>query len=323
MNGDTSRRIAVITGATGFLGRHCLPLLAAQFDEVHAISRSIVRSSLPNVQWHSIDLTMPASTLGLMQAVKPTHLLHLAWVTEHGRYWHSLENVRWLRASVELLQAFTLWGGQRVVTAGTCAEYAARPDCHETNNLCAPRTLYGTCKLGLQQVGGSLATVSHSHARIFHLFGPGEDPRRLVPTVVNALLAGKRAECTSGEQVRDFMFVEDAAAALVELLKSNVKGSVNVASGNAIRIRDLMEQFAIVLGGESRIRFGVIPTSEHDPPILTADTAKLRTELKFQLQYSLAEAIAKTVSWHRGTYRQPCPPILPAAYAAAMQPIPS
>src|SRR5712692_3556187 len=127
----------LLTGASGFLGRHCLQQLAERGHEVHAISSKALRANqqlAPQVQWHRADLLDTAQTASLLSAVKPSHLLHLAWYTVPGKYWTSIENFNWVQASLNLLQLFAEHGGERVVMAGTCAEY------DWTNGWCSEET---------------------------------------------------------------------------------------------------------------------------------------------------------------------------------------
>ena len=84
----------LLTGATGFIGRHCLPLLIAQGYEVHAVYAKAAGGEHPGLQWHKANLLDPSQIYMLMEEVLPTHLLHFAWYAIPGKYWTSPENVR-------------------------------------------------------------------------------------------------------------------------------------------------------------------------------------------------------------------------------------
>src|SRR5439155_6654344 len=132
----------------------------------------------------------------LLAAVRPTHLLHLAWIATPGVYWTSPENHRWVEASLHLLRCFAAGGGRRAVLTGTCAEYdwSAAGVCHETQTPLRPTTVYGVCKDELRRRAEEVcraAGVSLAWARLFFLYGPGEHPARLFPGVVQALRAGR------------------------------------------------------------------------------------------------------------------------------------
>src|SRR5262249_16760441 len=111
----------VVTGASGFIGRHSLPALVARGHEVHAMARRALQ--LPRLPAHVCDLLDPHATAALIARVRPTHLLHFAWYAVPGKYWTAPENLDWVAATLHLLRGFAASGGQRVVMAGTCAEY--------------------------------------------------------------------------------------------------------------------------------------------------------------------------------------------------------
>ena len=105
----------LLTGARGFVGRHCLAELSRRGFEVHAVSRCAnVASRDPGVIWHQANLLDSRTTYDLVARVQPTELMHLAWITICGEYWESPENLSWVRAGLDLIEAFAQHGGRRV-----------------------------------------------------------------------------------------------------------------------------------------------------------------------------------------------------------------
>jgi nucleoside-diphosphate-sugar epimerase len=293
----------VVTGATGFIGRQSLPLLQAAGYEVHALSSSAVPARADGVSWHRVNLFERAEITAVMEAVRPTHLLHLAWYTEPGKYWTARENFSWVSASLTIAEAFADHGGQRLVCAGTCAEYDWRYGyCSETITPLAPATTYGICKDALRSLLDTLAIrtgLSNAWGRIFFLYGPHEHPKRLVSGVSLALLRGEPALCSHGRQIRDFLHVEDVAAAFVALLDSDVCGAVNVASGNPVRLREIIYLLADQLGRRDLVRLGALSTALDEPRLLLADTTRLEEEVGWTSGCSLERGLAQTLAWWR------------------------
>ena len=222
-----SKRV-VVTGAAGFIGRHVLcPLVRHGFD-VHAVDMFRDSEQTETATWHYVDLFQSAEVECLLQDLRPTHLLHFSWFVKHGDFWTSDENLRWVRTSLDLYQAFHRAGGRRIVTSGTCAEYDWREDYFsEVSTPLRPTTLYGACKHALQIMVSSYADqigLSSAWGRIFFLYGPHESPHRLVAGVIQKLLRGESALCSHGRQIRDFLHVQDVADAFVALLNSDVRG---------------------------------------------------------------------------------------------------
>lgn len=284
----------LVTGASGFLGRACLPLLIKSGHEVHAVSR-ITRDDV-GVTWHRTDLLSDNPTR-LLELIQPTHLLHLAWIAEPGEFRDSPLNSRWLAFSRALLDAFI---GERVVVAGTCAEYDWQAGiCHELETPLKPTSAYSRAKA---ELSSDLAdrSLSSAWARMFWPFGPGEPQQKLVASVVRGLLAGRRVPCTEGLQRRDFMYIDDVAGALVALGDSEVTGPVNIGSGQAIAVHDLVLQFATALDRPDLLALGARPSNPAEPPLVVADVTRLVKEVGYQPHVSLAQAIEHTIAyWKR------------------------
>ncbi len=113
-------RRVLVTGGAGFVGRHAVAALIARGFEVHAVGR---RAPEGVHLVHPADLLDADARRAALRAAGASHLLHLAWVTEPGRYWQSPDNLDWTAASLDLVRGFREAGGTRAVVAGTCAEY--------------------------------------------------------------------------------------------------------------------------------------------------------------------------------------------------------
>lgn len=306
MSAELPLKRVLLTGAGGFIGRHCLPVLRNAGFEIHALSRAGHETG-HDVQWHAVNLFEDCAAERLLTEVRPTHLLHLAWYAEPGRYWTAPENFQWVRASLALLQAFAAQGGQRVVMAGTCAEYDWRHGwCSEDVTPLTPATVYGACKHSLQAMLAAYSRqygLSSAWGRIFFLYGPHEHPSRLVSSVIRSLLKGQAAECSSGEQIRDFLHVADVAAAFVALLDSQAQGPVNIASGEAAAIRDVVSRIGERLGRLELLRLEARPTPAEEPPLLLADVRRLNREVGWRPTLGLHAGLDATIDWWRDQLR--------------------
>lgn len=293
----------LLTGATGFIGGHCLPLLSARGYEVHAVSSKDLLENRSDVYWHKVDLLHSGKSWDLIAKIKPSHLLHFAWYAVPGKYWTSLENIRWVQSSLNLLDAFIFYGGQRAVMAGTCAEYDWKYGyCSEKLTPLVPSTLYGSCKHSLQLLLDSVSKqtgLSTAWGRIFFSYGPHEHPDRLVSSVIRSLLLGEHARCSHGNQIRDFLYVKDVADAFVALLESNVQGPVNIGSGKPVVLKDMLRHISYKLNGERNINFGVVPVSLDEPPLILSDVNRLNKEVGWVPKYDLDKGLNETISWWR------------------------
>lgn len=294
----------LVTGATGFIGRHSIPLLKDRGYEVYAVSSKEPQVSSDGVHWIQLDLLMGDGFNELFATVKPSHLLHFAWTTEPGKYWSSKDNLSWLKASIDLVQSFALHGGKRAIFSGTCAEYDwGVLEFKEYATPCLPQTLYGTCKLALQMVLEALAKemgLSQAWGRIFHLYGPHEYPQRFVPAIIKGLLQKQPVPCSHGNQIRDFLHVQDVADAFIALLDSEVQGIVNIGSGEGVTLKQVIHKITEQLGSLDQIQFDALPAPKNDPISLVPDTTRLRNELGWRPQFDLEKGLADTIAWWEG-----------------------
>jgi nucleoside-diphosphate-sugar epimerase len=282
-----------VTGAGGFVGRPAADCLRALGFDVHGVSRR--RGPLV------ADLLNPADVERIVATVRPTHLLHLAWYTDYEHFWRSPENLRWLEASLHLVRAFAANGGRRLVMVGSCAEYASDGGvCVENQTPLAPATLYGASKHALHVAVSAFARtagLSLAWARLFNLFGPAEQPARLVPMVIRRLSQLEPVACSDGLQVRDYLPVEDAARALALIVGGEIDGAVNVGSGTGTSVRDLAERIAALVGSPELLRFGALPRRPGEPDVQVAGIERLTREVRFTPAITLETALAQTISW--------------------------
>jgi nucleoside-diphosphate-sugar epimerase len=294
----------LVTGATGCLGRHALPVLTARGWEVHAVSsREAPDGDGPDVVWHRADLLAREQVDALVRTVAADHLLHFAWNIVPGRWATAPENFAWVQASLDLVRAFGRHGGTRIVTAGSCLEYDwGYGYCSESRTPCAPRTVYGVCKHALQTLTSAFAGtggMTSAWGRLFNLYGPYEHPDRLVASVIRSLLANEPARCSHGNQVRDYLFAQDAADAFVALLESDVTGPINIASGQPITIKEIVLRIGAQLGRSDLIRLGAIDAAPTDVPLVVADITRLTETLGWRPKHDLEHGLARTVGWWR------------------------
>lgn len=294
------KRRFLVTGASGFIGRHAVTELLDQGHDVVALSRSAHHID-ERASRLRCDLLAEADLGPVIQAANADTLLHFAWETRHGYYWEAPENLDWLAASVRLVKTFREAGGRRVVIAGTCAEYLAPPDgiCDALSTPCSPRHLYSASKDSLRRVVEIYARktgLSFAWVRVFHLTGPGEFENRLVPAAIRAFAEGRVFETKAAEKRLDIMDVRDCGRGFATIGASDIEGPVNVGSGVPVTIAEIVGELAALLGRSDLI----VPKSATDRsgelPDCYADLTPLRCVLAFKPFYTLHEALLAAIA---------------------------
>lgn len=296
----------LLTGARGFIGSHCISLLVARGYDVHAVSRAPELEQHSGAHWHRGNLLQRGAARQLIERVQPTHLLHLAWQVEPRAFWTSSENLAWVGATLELVRSFHEGGGHRAVLAGSCAEYAwteAEDYLDEERTPLLPTTLYGACKHATHVAAEAYArqgSLSMAWGRVFFLYGPGEARGRLVSSIIEALLSGQRAPCTTGEQLRDFLHVSDVAGAFVALLDSAGEGAFNIASGTATSVRSVVDTLASIIGRADLLDVGALRARANEPQRICGTTSRLRSVSDWEPQFDIVSGLRDTVArWAR------------------------
>ncbi|XVJ50985.1 MAG: NAD(P)-dependent oxidoreductase [Vampirovibrio sp.] len=294
-----SKRV-LLTGSSGLIGREILePLLEAGF-EVFALVRkqpNICKHDHSKLHWIVCDLFDPEALQDCLAQIKPTHLVHLAWVTT-GDYLISNLNFDFLIASLNLLKAFHAHGGKRAVFAGTCFEYQFKESPLKESDPLLPLTVYAQCKHQLQQLASlycSQNDISFGWGRIFYVYGHGEYPTRLTPSIINTLQSNRQFEINHPALKRDYMYTKDIANAFVAFMLSSVEGAVNIGTGQGITLQSYANTIASLLNKENSIIYPTPLPVDQSPPII-ADTTRLKTEVGFLPTYSLEVGLSQVLS---------------------------
>ncbi|MFK4326192.1 UDP-glucuronate decarboxylase [Bacillus sp. RC97] len=297
---DRTMKKILVTGGSGWIGKYVVHSLIQKGYEVHATYNKNKPSHL-SCHWHKVNLLRDEEVKKLIYEIKPTYLFHLAWEAVPPKCYVSINNYYWLQSSISLIQHFTTCGGKRVVVAGTGAEYEwFNGVLFEDSPLLSYKTPYSLCKNALHSWLQSYAKqtgLSMCWGRIFHMYGPYEHGNRLVSNIITSLLKNEEALCTHGNQSRDFLHVSDVADALVTLLQCNVTGTINIASGHSVQIKELASIIAKKIGKENLIKLGAIPFPKDEPLFVGVNVERLKTEVKWLPTYDLNTGIEETIFW--------------------------
>ncbi|AWL99879.1 NAD-dependent epimerase/dehydratase family protein [Bradyrhizobium amphicarpaeae] len=285
----------LVTGASGFIGRALLPVLADRGFEIHGVARS-TQPAMSGVSWHAADLLTEAGRAHALSASRPTHLVHLAWEARPGRYREDPVNRLWAEASIDLLSRARACGVNRIFGIGSCLEYGPQTaPCEERTSQCRPTTLYGRAKLATAE---AFLAAGAAWGRVFVPFGPHEPEARLIPSLIRSLHAGQHFDCSHGGQLRDVVYVDDLAQMIAAVLDSEFTAVVNLASGAPRSLRSVIEHVAGLLDATHLVRFGAVDATGVDAePILAADVCRLRGVAAAVPVIGFEEGAARTLAW--------------------------
>ena len=265
----------LLTGANGFIGSAVLRLALAQGHEVAAL----VRPGKTVGATRSFVGTLAEPPWEEIRAFKPDACIHSAWIATPGVYLESPENEQLVEWSESFVRKAVACGARRVVALGTCLEYefSGKVLSEDTSPL-ASTTAYSRAKNALRlklEAAAKADGFSLCWGRVFYPYGPGEQPGRLPGLIIRNLQQGKVMELKTPHGVKDYIYIEDLAAAIMALAMSAVTGAVNLGTGTGITVLKLASTLAKLLDHPELVRES--PQAVHDPKdYVVADVTKLR-----------------------------------------------
>lgn len=287
----------LLTGASGFLGRYALDCLRRHGIETVMLGRRRAPDST-FADFIEADLLATSDFTALIQRSGATHLLHLAWYAEHGKYWTSPLNLRWVEVTTRLIEAFCESGGQQVVVAGTCAEYDwSHGYCREDSTPLNPATLYGSAKDAARRLAMAVCArhqVPCAWGRVFLPFGTGEASQRLIPSLIEVFRGRRPPFGVNAVAYRDFLHASDVAEGFIALLQRGENGAYNISSGQPVRLADVVQELAQLLDADPQAVLDLTTERPGEPPLLVGENLKLKA-LGWQQALSLAQGLEQTV----------------------------
>jgi dTDP-6-deoxy-L-talose 4-dehydrogenase (NAD+) len=279
----------LVTGATGFVGRHLVAALLARGCEVRAVARNPETAQgmpwINDVEFISADIHVP--DLDVAALVKGIDALaHLAWpgLPNYRALFHFEHN---LMADYRFIKSAVAAGVQQVLVTGTCFEYGMQSGPLSESTEPQPCNPYGLAKHTLHLFLQNLQQqqpFTLQWARLFYLHGEGQNPNSLLAALDRAIDAGEPTfNMSAGEQLRDFLAIETAAENLAAIVhKRDFNGVINCASGQPVSVRTLVEKRLRERGASMDLNLGHYPYPTHEPLAFWAVVDRLQQLLEAQ-----------------------------------------
>lgn len=277
----------LVTGSTGFVGRHVVSLLLERGYEVTAVARDETRARKFNwfdrVRFIACDIhdpiDSPAERFGQPEAV-----MHLAW-PGLPNYDSLIHYEKTLPADYRFLKSLVQGGVCHLLVTGTCFEYGMQSGALAEDMPSAPANPYALAKDTLRK---QLQSLQRQHAftlqwaRLFYMYGEGQNPNSLLAQLDRAIDSGEAIfNMSGGEQLRDYLPVDEVASRSVILLEHpSCNGVVNVCSGKPISVRRLAEHHLASRGTNIRLNLGHCPYTEYEPMAFWGDASRLEALMR-------------------------------------------
>ena len=288
----------LVTGATGFIGSAFCRLALQHGHEIAGMM--LPTESPPKHVPASPKMVWLKGTLADLpwkeiQKFKPEACVHFAWIATPGVYLDSPENEDYVRWSLELVHQLRDIGTNHVVGVGTCIEYkiSAEP-LSEDRTPIDPTYLYSRCKNALREtleVESRRDSYSFCWGRIFYPYGVGEHPDRLCSSLIRKLSRGEKLVLKTPDSTKDYIYIEDLAAAILTTIEKKFIGTINWGTGIGVSVRDIADKIAAMIGRPDLVENANPP--QVDPlGYVVADATKLH-RLGWKPGHSLDDGLKK------------------------------
>lgn len=279
----------LVTGATGFIGNHLLPVLLEKGFEVVATSSSREKAAASN-WWGKVEYLpfkledFDPSENYFSYFGEPDLVIHLAWegLPNYKALFHFEEN---LPRHYALLKNLVLNGARDLTVTGTCLEYGFQEGKLDEAMLPDPSNAYAIAKDALRRFLEQLQAIEPfalKWVRLFYMFGNGQNPKAIFSQLDAAIERGDPSfNMSGGEQVRDYLPVSEVAANIAAIaVQKQVTGIINCCSGQPKKLVELVRDYLATSNSDISLNLGHYPYLDYEPMSFWGDNSKLQTILK-------------------------------------------
>jgi len=298
----------LVTGATGFVGACLCRRLLGMGHELHLFVRQTanrwrITDIAPRMVLHDVDLRDAQAVERSVAAIRPEKIFHLA--TYGGFSFQkevaAIHAVNFL-GTVNLLQACEKVGFEQFIHTGSSSEYGIKSEPMKESDLLEPLGDYAVSKAAATLFCCSEALLKGLPIvtlRVFSPYGPWDDPQRLIPYVIAALLKGNSPMLANPAAVRDYIFIDDVIDAYLAVMAAPLRGGeiYNIGSGRQTGIGEVVERIVSAIDNGVRPQWGTEPPRRPEPAVWVADAGKMRAQFNWQADTSLDEGLQKTIRW--------------------------
>lgn len=294
----------LLTGVTGFIGRHLARRLVAHGAEVWGVfRRPVLEGGEDGVCYRNGDLSIIGTVEALFQEIRPDIVFHLA---SHVAGARGLELVQPtlqsnLVAAVNILcGAAGMESPPRVILAGSMEE----PDPNVDGVPSSPYAAAKSAATAYARMFADLYRLPVAIARIFMVYGPDQpDKRKLVPYVIRSLLAGRAPSLTSGARAVDWIYIDDLVDGLLAMALAGAGDAlrgcqVDLGTGRMTTVCEVVEQLSGIAETGVEPTFGSLADRAREQE-RAADTARTEALIGWRSRVSLGDGLRRTFEWYR------------------------
>lgn len=301
----------LVTGANGFIGSHLTEELVKNGAIVYATahnSDSNIRPLADKITICNVDLLKYEKVRETIGVIKPDIIYHLAANVNTARDLGNLEigfnqNIQMTTNLIKSMNDDCY----RFINVGTCEEYGTNQAPFRETQMPMPVSPYSAAKAATTLFCQMLFTcfkIPVVTLRPFLTYGPRQNTRMFIPSVIMSAIKGTDFDMTKGEQTREFNYVSDIVDAFIKTASAKqVEGEIiNIGNGNEMKMKDLALKIAGLCQSKIRLNIGILPYREGEVMHFYSDNEKAKRLLNWRPKVSLDEGLKRTIAWYREKY---------------------
>ena len=302
----------ILTGGSGFVGANLARRLVRDGHELHLLLRSEhsdwrLREVREDTRPHEVDLRDSARVATLVKSIRPEWVFHLA---TYGAYPDQTDARRMVQTNVfgtmNLVNACVQSGCESFINTGSSSEYGLKDHAPSEDESLEPNSAYAVTKAAATRFCQDVAraqTANIQTLRLYSVYGPFEEPGRLIPTLISRGLDGELPPLVDPETARDFIFVEDVVDAYLLAASAETPepgGIYNVGTGVQTSLREAVDVARRVLDLKVEPKWETLEPRAWDTDVWVADNSKFRDRFAWQPRFNFERGFRATVEWFRG-----------------------
>lgn len=306
-----TRPQVLITGGAGFIGANLVnKLLELNYNINLVVKPSTnlwrIKNILSQINIYELDLLDISKLKKTIKRINPSAIFHLATYSSYRDQQTSIEMVDAnIKGTLNLLNATKDINYDIFVNTGSSSEYGIKDVPMTEFDLLEPISIYAATKASatlLSQVFAKIHSKSIVTLRPFSVYGPLEEEKRFIPTIIKSVIENKPIKLTPGAQRRDFIFIQDVVDIYIKTMSYGKKLSgqiLNIGTGIEHTNDEVVQELFKVTGKKVKIEKGAFPKRLWDTSHWVANTSKVKKHLDWKPKFTLEEGLKQTYLWFK------------------------
>ncbi|OGH24762.1 MAG: hypothetical protein A3B47_00420 [Candidatus Levybacteria bacterium RIFCSPLOWO2_01_FULL_39_24] len=306
------RKGILITGGAGFIGTNIInKLLNLGYKNINLIIKDStdlgqLKNVLTKINLYKVDLLDKTNLQKVIRKINPSIIIHLATYSAYRDQEAVSQMIEAnIAGTLNLLIASKNINYDIFINTGSSSEYGIKNNPMREMDLLEPISFYAATKASaslLCQVFAREYQKPIVTLRPFSVYGPYEENKRFIPTIIKAVIENKTIKLTAGTQRRDFIYIEDIVDIYIKAMSKGKKMSgkiLNMGTGKEYTNDEVVKTLFKVTGKKVKVEKGAFPKRLWDTPHWVADISKTKKTLNWRPKFSLEDGLRKTYLWYR------------------------